>query len=75
MFTAALLLEEARADLEDGDGRTALVAQRFVATELEEREARGITGGDRFVLEAFEPIVRYAPIDPETVSETVAADD
>ncbi|QLK24453.1 acyl-CoA dehydrogenase family protein [Natrinema zhouii] len=71
VFTAALLLEEAQTDLENGDGRTALVAQRFVATELEDRAARGITGGDRFVLEAFESIVRYAPVDPETVSETV----
>ena len=75
VFTAALLLEEAQQDLEDGNGRTALVARRFVANELEEREARGITSGDRFVLDAFEPIVHHAPVDPEIVSETVAADD
>ncbi|WP_254762532.1 acyl-CoA dehydrogenase family protein [Natrinema marinum] len=75
VFTAALLLAEAQADLEDGDGRTALVARRFVATALETREARGITGGDRSVLEAFEPIVHHAPVDPETLSEAAPADD
>ncbi|MBZ6495324.1 acyl-CoA dehydrogenase family protein [Natrinema longum] len=75
VFTAALLLAEAQSDLEDGNGRTAMVARRFVTTELAERDGRGITGGDRFVLEAFEPIVHHAPVDPETVSETVTADD
>ncbi|WP_254532100.1 acyl-CoA dehydrogenase family protein [Natrinema gelatinilyticum] len=75
VFTASLLLEEAQADLEDGDGRTALVARQFVMTELETGEARGITGGDRTVLEAFEAIVHHAPVDPETVAETVTADD
>ncbi|MFC4439776.1 MULTISPECIES: acyl-CoA dehydrogenase family protein [Natrialbaceae] len=75
VFTAALLLEEAQSELEDGNGRTALVAKRFVANELEVPEARGITGGDRFALEAFDPIVRYAPVDPATVSETLPADD
>jgi acyl-CoA dehydrogenase len=75
VFTAALLLEEAQSALEDGNGRTALVAKRFVANELEEPEARGITSGDRFALEAFDPIVRYAPVDPERLSEAVPADD
>ncbi|QLG49912.1 acyl-CoA dehydrogenase family protein [Natrinema halophilum] len=75
VFTAALLLEEAQTDLENGDGRTALVARRFVTTELESREARGITGGDRSVLETFEPIIQHTPVDPDTISETVAADD
>ncbi|MDS0476314.1 acyl-CoA dehydrogenase family protein [Natrinema sp. 1APR25-10V2] len=75
VFTAALLLAEAQADLEDGDGRTAMVARRFVATELEDREARGITGGDRSVLEAFEPIVHHAPVDPDDIAATATADD
>ncbi|SEQ72563.1 acyl-CoA dehydrogenase family protein [Natrinema salaciae] len=75
VFTAALLLEEAQTSLENGDGRTAMVARRFVTTELETREARGITGGDRFVLEAFEPIVHHAPVDPDDLSQTVTADD
>ncbi|WP_255169491.1 acyl-CoA dehydrogenase family protein [Natrononativus amylolyticus] len=64
VFTAALLLEEAQTALEDGNGRTALVARRFVATELESQAARGITEGDRFALEHFDPIVRYAPVEP-----------
>ncbi|TYL39551.1 acyl-CoA dehydrogenase [Natronococcus pandeyae] len=75
VFTAALLLEEAQTELEEGNGRMALVAKRFVANELEESEARGITSGDRFALEAFDPIVRYAPVDPEQLSESVPADD
>ncbi|WP_306054523.1 acyl-CoA dehydrogenase family protein [Natronococcus wangiae] len=75
VFTAALLLEEAQSELEDGNGRTALVARRFVSNELERPEARGITSGDRFALEAFDPIVRHAPVDPERLSETVPADD
>ncbi|WP_265109305.1 acyl-CoA dehydrogenase family protein [Halosolutus halophilus] len=75
VFTGALLLEEAQSELEDGNGRMALVARRFVANELETPEGRGITSGDRFALEAFEPIVRHAPVDPDAVSETVTADD
>lgn len=69
VFTAALLLERAQEGLEEGNGRTALVAIRFVANELERPEARGITNGERFALEAFDPIVRYAPVDPERLVE------
>ncbi|ELY97852.1 acyl-CoA dehydrogenase family protein [Natrialba asiatica] len=72
VFTAALLLENAQRELEAGNGRPALVAQRFVSTELEAREARGITSGDRFALEAYDPIVRYEPIDPDRVREITA---
>ncbi|WP_440772209.1 acyl-CoA dehydrogenase family protein [Natronorubrum sp. DTA28] len=75
VFTGALLLEEAQTKLDDGNGRMALVAQRFVANELETPDARGISSGDRFALEAFEPIVRNASVDPETLSEPMAADD
>ncbi|WP_436346453.1 acyl-CoA dehydrogenase family protein [Natronorubrum sp. FCH18a] len=75
VFTAALLLEEAQTELDEGDGRVALVARRFVANELETADARGISSGDRFALEAFEPIVRNASVDPETLSEPVTADD
>ena len=80
VFTAALLLEEAQRDLEmggtegEGDGRTALVAQQFVDRYLTDHEARGITSGDRFVLEGFDPIVRFEPVDPETLVDRVAAD-
>ncbi len=75
VFTGALLLEEAQTELEGGNGRMALVAQRFVANELETPDARGISSGDRFALEAFEPIVKGASVDPETLSEPMAADD
>ncbi|ELY46790.1 acyl-CoA dehydrogenase family protein [Natronorubrum sulfidifaciens] len=67
VFTAALLLEQAQTGLEDGNSRLALVAQRFVTNELEAQSARGITSGDRLALEAFDSIVRYAPVDLETL--------
>ncbi|WP_394740940.1 acyl-CoA dehydrogenase family protein [Natronococcus roseus] len=69
VFTAALLLERAQSEIEDGDARTALVAKRFVANELEYPEARGITDGERFALEAFDPIVRYASVEPDRLSD------
>ncbi|WP_255191116.1 acyl-CoA dehydrogenase family protein [Natronobeatus ordinarius] len=75
VFTAALLLEEAQAGLENGDARTALVARRFVDRQLRTPEARGITTGDRLPLEAFDAIVRYAPLEPEAVTELELADD
>ncbi|HET7324168.1 MAG TPA: acyl-CoA dehydrogenase family protein, partial [Halococcus sp.] len=76
VYTASLLLGEAQAQLEgEGDARKALVATRFVDTRLTERDARGITDGERFAIERFDPIVRYAPVAPETLTESVAADD
>jgi len=75
VFTAALLLEQAQDQLEDGDGRLAVVAERFVDRELRDRDARGITSGDRLPLEQFDAIVRFAPVDPDTLVETASADD
>jgi acyl-CoA dehydrogenase len=88
VFTAALLLEQAQAglagehdrqsagegDAGDPDGRMAVVARRFVQTHLEDREARGITGGDRLPLEYFDAIVNYGSVPPEDIVETVEAD-
>jgi len=80
VFTAALLLDQAQAHLEgagpDGqpDGRMALVATRFVDRHLEDREARGITGGDRLPLEQFDAIVNYAPVPPADLVDPVEAD-
>jgi len=68
VFTGALLLEEAAAGLDDGEGRMALVARRFVDRELADREARGITSGDRFAVEYFEPIVQFAPVGADDVA-------
>ena len=73
VYTAALLLAEAAADLDgegpagEADGRTALVARRFVDRQLRDHDARGITARDRFPMEHFDAVVRYAPVDPETV--------
>jgi acyl-CoA dehydrogenase len=84
VFTAALLLEQAQAALDgeaavdgeagDPDGRMAVVARRFVQTHLEDRDARGITGGDRLPLEYFDAVVNYASVPPEDLVETVEAD-
>ncbi|MFC4247069.1 acyl-CoA dehydrogenase family protein [Natribaculum luteum] len=74
VFAATLLLEEAQTALEAGDGRMALVARRFVDRELRAQEARGIPSGDRFPLEHFDAVVRYAPVDPETLETTATAD-
>ena len=80
VFTAALLLDQAQNALEgdtaDGepDGRIAVVARRFVQTHLEDRDARGITDGDRLPLEQFEAVVNYAPVPTEELVEPVEAD-
>jgi len=65
--TSRLLLEEAQAGFEDDNGRVALVARRFVDRELRESESRGITDGDRFAVEFFEPIVYFASVSASEV--------
>jgi alkylation response protein AidB-like acyl-CoA dehydrogenase len=75
VYTCALLLSEAQEQLEDGNGRLALVAQRFVDRELADTEARGITSGDRFPIEHFEAVVKFAPVDVETLHTPAEADD
>lgn len=75
VYTAALLLAEAQEELDRGDARKALVAERFVETRLRESEARGIMDGNRFAVERFDAIVRYAPAAPESLAESVPADD
>ncbi|WP_135821750.1 acyl-CoA dehydrogenase family protein [Halostella litorea] len=69
VFTAALLLATAREDIEArGDARTALVARRFVDRHLRERDGRGVPGGDRLPLDAFDGVVRYATVDPDAAA-------
>jgi acyl-CoA dehydrogenase len=75
VYTAALLLAEAQEELDRGDARKALVAERFVETRLRESEARAITDGERFAIERFDEIVRYAPAAPETLATATPADD
>ncbi len=65
---AALLVEEATWELaEKGSARKAIVARHFAETHLAQRPIRGITGGDRTVLDYFEPIVRYQPVAPSVL--------
>jgi acyl-CoA dehydrogenase len=40
------------------------VAHRFVTRRLAEEPLRGLLSRDRLVLDQFEPLVRYGPIDP-----------
>jgi acyl-CoA dehydrogenase len=63
-----------RIDSED-DARAALVAERFADTRLREHDARGITSGERFAVERFDAIVRYAGVASETLAEAAPADD
>ena len=80
VFTAAVLLEQAQKDLEgegpteEADGRSAVVARRFVQNYLQYREARGITSGDRLPLEHFDAVVRFERVEPDSLVETVEAD-
>jgi acyl-CoA dehydrogenase len=60
----ALLVEEAAWALDrGGDARKAAVARRFARRRLATAPLRGITDPDRSVLDLFEPMVRYGPID------------
>jgi alkylation response protein AidB-like acyl-CoA dehydrogenase len=61
----ALLCEEAAFSLgREGDARKAVVAGRFAGRRLAHQRLRGIASPDRTVIDLFEPIVRYGPIDP-----------
>jgi hypothetical protein len=61
----ALLLDEATWQLaRDGDARKAVVAGHFARKRLAPPRVRGIVDDDRTVLDLFEPLVRYGPIEP-----------
>jgi acyl-CoA dehydrogenase len=77
VYTAALLCREAQAEIdEEGDGRTAIVAERFVDRYLRDSGGdRGIGDGDRFALEHFDSVVRYGSVDPESMVDVPTADD
>ncbi len=78
VFTAALLVEEAQQRIDEaGDARKALVARRFADRHLVDSEARAITSGDRFPVEQFDAVVRFASVDPATLADerAVEADD
>jgi hypothetical protein len=69
---AALLLEAAQVELDStGSARKAAVTRFFVRDRLVSgHPLRGIDE-DRSVLELFEPITRYAPIDPDVLPSGV----
>jgi acyl-CoA dehydrogenase len=76
VYTASLLVREAQQAIDhDSDARKALVVRRFVDTRLRDHDARGITDADRFAIERFDAVVRYAPVAPETLTESAPADD
>lgn len=62
---AALLLEAAEDELrKTGSARKAAVARFFIRERLTPSALRGI-GEDRSVLDLFDAITRYAPLEPE----------
>ena len=78
VVTATLLLSEAQWQLdEEGDGRKALVARRFVETRFGDDETYGVASGERFAMEddVFDAIVRYAGVEPAALLEAAPADD
>ncbi|MFC7155134.1 acyl-CoA dehydrogenase family protein [Halomarina halobia] len=74
VFAAAELLAVAQAEIDDGDGRAALVTREFATARFGRRTARGITDGDRQAIDEFDAFVRYAAVEP-TVAEPEAAND
>ncbi|HEY8215594.1 MAG TPA: acyl-CoA dehydrogenase family protein [Acidimicrobiia bacterium] len=65
LVEGALLLDEATWQLaRDGDARKAVVATQFARKHLAPPRARGILDDDRTVIDEFEPIVRYGPVEP-----------
>jgi alkylation response protein AidB-like acyl-CoA dehydrogenase len=62
----ALVVEEAAWALErDADARKAAVARRFAARRLADLPWRGLLDADRSVLDQFEALVRYGPIEAD----------
>lgn len=60
---AALLVEEAAADLPTGDARKALIARRFVESRLHPPARRGIGPGQDWSQRYFEPLVACEPVE------------
>lgn len=60
----ALLLDEASWSLaRHGDARKAVVARLFARRRLVSAPLRGIADEDRTVIDLFDPLVRYGPVD------------
>jgi acyl-CoA dehydrogenase len=58
-LSAALLLEEAVADIAGGDARKAVVADRFIARQLQPPARRGLAPVDDPAQRHFDAIIRY----------------
>lgn len=67
ILAAGLLMEEARAGLETGDARKALVLRLFLDRHLSPPDRRGISSGRGWTDEHFEALVRYQPVDPGSI--------
>jgi len=63
LVEGALLLDEATWSLARDDARKAVVARHFARARLAPPRARGILDDDRTVVELFEPLTRYGPIE------------
>jgi acyl-CoA dehydrogenase len=76
VVTTAVLLSEAQHQITDeGNGRKALVAEWFVSDTFEDSGAYGITSGETLGDEYFDAIARYGSVPPETLAETVSAEE
>jgi hypothetical protein len=62
ILAAALLLEEAAADLAAGDGRKTLIARLFVESQFAPPARRGILPGRDWTHRHFERLVNYQEI-------------
>jgi acyl-CoA dehydrogenase len=62
VYAAAVLVSEAQRDAEEGDGRKAVVARRFVDNHIKDGRVT-----DETPLESFEAIAKYDEIDIEEV--------
>jgi acyl-CoA dehydrogenase len=63
LVEGALLLDEATWSLARDDARKAVVARHFARARLVPPRARGILDDDRTVVDLFEPLTRYGPIE------------
>jgi acyl-CoA dehydrogenase len=74
VVTGALLLADAQAAIDDGEGRMALVAEGFVNTRFRD-ESRVVDSGERFAMtdEVFDAVSRYGSVEPESLVDAPEA--
>ena len=64
LLAGALLLEEASAGLEKGDGRKALIARWYIERRFAPPARRGIAPGQDWAHAHFEALIGYEPVEP-----------